>query len=134
MLRCRLYCTALCFTEIERRTEMNQTMPCVILPNITPVYQLSLHFLAYIHHVSITPTLHVRFLNTPLSRFQSTFLVGYQRLEGSVIGAIYAFAMFQLLRCTESEARTRTHVHAHILLYTYLYLTLILFYSGLLES
>jgi uncharacterized membrane protein YgaE (UPF0421/DUF939 family) len=32
----------------------------------------------------------------------STFLVGYQRLEGSVIGAIYAFALFQLLECSNS--------------------------------
>jgi hypothetical protein len=53
-------------------------------------------------HTHHPPTTSI-FLTSFLSPFHSTFLVGYQRLEGSVIGAIYAFAMFQLLDCSSSE-------------------------------
>jgi hypothetical protein len=32
----------------------------------------------------------------------SSFLVGYQRLEGTAIGALYAFATYQLLKCDQT--------------------------------
>lgn len=32
----------------------------------------------------------------------SSFLTGYQRLEGTVIGSVYAFTMFQIFRCAEN--------------------------------
>jgi Fusaric acid resistance protein-like len=36
----------------------------------------------------------------------SSFLTGYQRLEGTVVGAVYAFTMFQIFGCANSKCGT----------------------------
>jgi Fusaric acid resistance protein-like len=36
----------------------------------------------------------------------SSFLTGYQRLEGTVVGAVYAFTMFQIFGCATSKCGT----------------------------
>ena len=33
----------------------------------------------------------------------SSFLTGYQRLEGTVVGAVYAYSMFQIFNCAKEE-------------------------------
>ena len=46
----------------------------------------------------------------------SSFLMGYQRLEGTVVGAIYSFAVYQVLSCSSLQCGP-THIFPALLLW-----------------